>query len=304
MQSFINGSCPAEVVANLNFETLTLQPTSMLSSELKEIFSDLVYTCDYKNKVTINITLLFEHKSERADFPHQQLLNYIVGILNKSIKENNKPIITIPIIFYHGLEEWNYRPIYDFFEGVDEYLKKYIPSFEYILINVQTLSDEQIETLYQQKTLQMAMFLMKYIFDTEQLIQKTAIIFANINQIIEDKRGMDVFETVINYISNALKQNEMEILKEKILDIYPKTENVFESYADYIERRGIEKGIERGFEKGIEKGIKEGIETQNKILVRNCYFKGFSLEEISQITNLPIKKIKEIIKILKKEKLI
>ena len=42
-----------------------------------------------------------------------------------------------------------------------------------------------------------------------------------------------------------------------------------QTYAEYLEQKGIEKGIQKGIEKGIEKGREEGaIRSRHAILVR------------------------------------
>ena len=54
-------------------------------------------------------------------------------------------------------------------------------------------------------------------------------------------------------------------------------------------------GLEQGIEQGLEQGIEQGIEQNKKDIVLNMYNKKYSLEEISDITNLNIEKIKKII---------
>ena len=54
-------------------------------------------------------------------------------------------------------------------------------------------------------------------------------------------------------------------------------------------------GLEQGIQQGIEEGIEQGIEQNKKDIVINMYNKKYSLEEISDITNLNMEKIKKII---------
>ena len=44
----INGTFPKEIVENLKLETLTLESTTYIDRKLKKYYSDLVYTCKYK----------------------------------------------------------------------------------------------------------------------------------------------------------------------------------------------------------------------------------------------------------------
>ena len=50
-----------------------------------------------------------------------------------------------------------------------------------------------------------------------------------------------------------------------------------------------------GEQSGIEQGIEKGIEQNKKEVVINMYNKKYSVEEINEITQLPLDKIKKII---------
>ena len=45
--------------------------------------------------------------------------------------------LIIPILFYHGEETWEYRPLSGFFEGLGEPFRRYLPSFDYLYHNFQ-----------------------------------------------------------------------------------------------------------------------------------------------------------------------
>ncbi len=59
---FLEGIFPEEIVKKLDLSTLSLDNNSYIDEELKEHFSDIVYTCVCKNE-KLKIALLFEHKS-------------------------------------------------------------------------------------------------------------------------------------------------------------------------------------------------------------------------------------------------
>ncbi len=297
MQDFIIHSFPIEIVNNIDFATLKPDTNTYISNELQETFSDLVYTCNYQSAYEIKIALLFEHKSKKEEYPHFQLLKYISGIWDKCLKDGMLPIVVIPIVFYRGTQEYNYQQLHEYFGKIDETLKKYIPNFDYILIDTRYLTDQQILKLYEQKTLQIALFLFKYIFDQNQLQQKTKLIFANVNELIENQHGISLFHTIITYLSNLLKPESMELIAERIKEITPEGGEVFETYAEYLDRRGREKGMKEGMEKGMEKGM----ENEQKKMVKNCLKRDMSIIEISEITDLSVNRIKELIKLIESE---
>ena len=152
MQDFIQNSFPKEIIGKLDFGTLELDSGTYIDNELKENFSDLVYHCEYNRKLKIKIALLFEHKSQKPDNPHFQILTYILRVWKESIKQNKKPVFVLPIIFYHGKEIWNYEPLQNSFECIDKTLLKYLPSFDYIFIDVSKIPDNVIDN-FDEKTL-------------------------------------------------------------------------------------------------------------------------------------------------------
>ena len=76
---FLQGIFPGEILKKLDLSTLTLDNNSYIDEELKEHFSDIVYTCFCNNK-ELKIALLFEHKSYVVTCPYLQLLKYLLKI--------------------------------------------------------------------------------------------------------------------------------------------------------------------------------------------------------------------------------
>ena len=101
-EDLIRGTFPANLLERIDLGSLKLDNNSYIDENLQEYFSDLVYECKYTGKVTIKISLLFEHKSYVPDFINLQLLKYILGIWEAQIKQKKKPQIIIPMVFYHG----------------------------------------------------------------------------------------------------------------------------------------------------------------------------------------------------------
>ncbi len=68
--AFLKRSLPQELAGNIDFDKLKPLKDSYIDEELKENFSDLVFSTTYKGKTEILITLLFEHKSRPERYPH------------------------------------------------------------------------------------------------------------------------------------------------------------------------------------------------------------------------------------------
>jgi predicted transposase/invertase (TIGR01784 family) len=65
---------PTTIRKSIDFSNLKIETSSYITKELKEYFSDLVFSCKHKNS-NLKISLLVEHKSFVSKFPYLQLLD-------------------------------------------------------------------------------------------------------------------------------------------------------------------------------------------------------------------------------------
>ena len=286
VEEFITHVLPMEIIKDLDITTLKKDDAAYIDENLKENFADVVYSCTYGGKLQLKFVLLFEHKSEYIEYPQPQLNTYILRIWAASLAETNKRAFVLPIIFYHGNVKWVKKKFSDYFAGINESMKKYIPDFDYVLVDISELTDEKIEEYFKLQTLRISIFLMKYIFKVEELKQKISRILSTLPQLVETERGKDFFITLYYYLSNLLNEKDMELVKEEINVIRPQGYELLEFFRNQLGNEYFEKGIERGFEKGIEKGIKE--------IATKMILEGESDERIIKYTNLSVTQIKKL----------
>ena len=258
---FVQKTFPIEIVKKLHLDTLQLDTTNYVDEKLKEYFADIVYNCDYtfnsKETKQVKITFLFEHKSTKPYFPHVQIGKYIFNILDTQIeqvqdrKELNKDFRlkpVIPIVFYHGKAKWNDKPFEEYFEGIDEFLLKYLPRFDYHLVDMSDYDNERIKQLFEQKQLQVGLLLMKNIFDDNNLLDLLTNIFSNTLNLSNKEREKQFYETITTYIYYSSKINF-----QKYIDIMEtlttEHSDTFVSTAMQLKREGKLEGEITGIEK-------------------------------------------------------
>ena len=94
-----------------------------------------------------------------------------------SQKEDLKPII--PIIVYHGKEKWAYQSFESLFDKLDPTLRPFLPTFDYLLTQINSLSDEQLEQM-QIGILRQAFLLLKHGRDPNYLFQNFHTLFSSL----------------------------------------------------------------------------------------------------------------------------
>lgn len=142
--SLIEDLFPSELSRHLRVESLVLTTNSYIDDELNEYFADLVYDCAFDDGVAIQIALLLEHKSYVVAEPHLQLLRYLSNRWQQDSEHRRKLTPIIPVIIYHGTDAWQQQPFASSLSGTNSLLQTFFPEFDYVLINLTTLEEEQI----------------------------------------------------------------------------------------------------------------------------------------------------------------
>lgn len=261
MSDFLINALP-QIAKYIDINTLQLDSTQYIDKRLQVGYSDLVYNCKYANNVDLKIALLFEHKSQPENFPHLQLLAYMIKIWETNIKQNQRLMPIVPILFYHGAEEWKYKKLEEYFTDINEPLKKYLPSFDYELIDTKNLTDEQIKKMFQMLSLKTGVLVMKHIFDEpEKLINELENIFEYLHKLLETENGRNLFETTLIYLYSNLK-NDKEKVTEKLRQISPKSGEIALTIAQQLQKEGRLKGIEETIRKVAITMIRQGLDNE------------------------------------------
>ena len=247
---FLAKTTPTEIVKNLHLDTLQLDTTDYVDSELQEYFADVVYNCDYtfngKETKNVKITFLFEHKSYKESIPHLQLNRYLLNIWDMQVNQANiakikfknfrlQPII--PIIFYHGTTKWNKQPFENYFSGMDDFLLNFLPKFDYHLIDMVDYPNARITQLFQKRQLQVGLLLMKNIFHETSLLDLVKEIFANTINFPDKTQERQFYESITSYIYHSANINIQKFI-ELMETLRTQHSQTFISTAMQLEKKG------------------------------------------------------------------
>lgn len=266
-----------EVLPKLNLAELELVSGSFVDGRLKEHYADLVYRCPFTGQGEVQLVLLLEHKSYQEPYPHFQLIQYVLGLWNQNIKQQQKPVFVIPIVFYHGKTNWNYQSMQDYFQGIPTPLLRYLPLFDYDLIDLSVMANAQIEQ-FRNSFLAVSTFLLKHRHQSNY-IKVFEREFVELMKRIDFQTDEGLVETLLLYI-----QQTNDLAVEELLFIFEKISNETKEKAMSTYEREIEKANYEIF----KSLIKEGVVTD--------------MERLRTIFKLSKKKMAEFLKRIEAEK--
>ncbi len=239
--------------------------------------ADLVYHAEYEGEPAM-ITLLFEHKSYQENFPEGQLLRYMSNIWldeqkQKKGKKRKNSTVVIPIIIHHGKSAWKKVSMRTQFGNPHQDLLKFLPEFDYLLFSLNDFSDVQIAN-FKNTFLSTAAMLLKHSRDEKTKLLALESFLIEKLRTLELLHENEFISTIVYYLETV-----SNLTAKEIIIIFTKVS----TNVNNIAMTAYEE-------------IKQ--ETTLNIL-RGLIQNGASMELISKSFGLSIKKIEEMVKMLK-----
>lgn len=236
---------------------------SFIDNKLSAHFSDVCYVGQTNAQKPLRIAIEFEHKSAKPDSPlAEQLLRYISNIWNADVRQQRDLSLTIPIVLYHGHEVIQKEALSGLFPGASKGLLSFVPSFDYILLDIQRIPDAQLEML-EFLYLRNILLALKYSRNENYIDQfwQKIVIFAPVNTQMSVRDLLlqaTIYYLTFSSITFQQKLNTMSTSAE--MTQHPEVKTILEELYEQGMAKGMETGIEKGIEKGVKKGIEKGME--------------------------------------------
>lgn len=293
-RDFLEQIPPKEIREMLDLSVLELVDKTHINEALRKTHSDLIFETQLKTKIPLRIAILIEHKSNPPVNPHAQIIHYISSIHQENIINKEPLIPVLPILFYHGNKKWKKQPFTKSFPGLPVSFHQFIPTFDYLLINLNDYSDELIEGL-KPSFLKNALFILKHSSNEQYLLNNAGKIFSGVETIAGEERQQKLIATLTSYLSHLITINQ-ENMNQVSEQLPVKAEKEFVSIWDGLILRGKEIGLKEGVEKGVEKGVEmthllEKIKLNLRLLVK---FPTWSLEDIAEFSSSKVTFVKKV----------
>ncbi len=293
VEAFLKNFLPSWIASHLDFSTLKKEPDSFINENLRQYFSDIIYSCQWKDREgSLKLSFLLEHKSYIPKNIFIQLLRYLTEAYDHQYKSNELLTLVLPIVVYHGEGKWKKRSFVSFFEMPDQRFEKYIPHFDFELIDLKDISDDLIIHQSASLYLRSAFLVFKHKNDKEFIEQFSQEIFIFVEEEMDEARKLFFLRSLLTYIFQAFRYEGKEFQ-----DFTKKLPKMIEPIAGSLWNTLIQEGMEKGMEKGMEVGIEKErmishLEEKINLLVK-LIIKNFNEETIADISGLSLAFVRE-----------
>lgn len=257
-RDLIQTHLPPSLVQILDLESLELQKDSFIDEDLRQSFSDLLYSVRFAEPdgepTEGQVFLLFEHKSQSDPMTCFQLLRYIVRIWEQRLRNGMSLCPVFPLVIYHGQEDWSAPRSLEELLGGPKAAFEYGVRMNYPVLDIARVPDE---SLARDPFLQSVLGLLKY-SRRRDFEEKLEFLLQCLLRSGTIKIGPEHVEAVVVYLSSASPLIPMEKLTMTIQKIF-RTQVEPGSIADQFIKQGRQEGRQEGIQEGLQEGRQEGI---------------------------------------------
>jgi hypothetical protein len=252
----LRGLLPPDLVSRLEWSSLALEASGLISDDLGELVVDLLYSVQLVSKNPAFVYVLYEHQSSVDPRMALRVLEYMCAIWKRFSREHppSTPLPPIvPVVLYHGGTAWTAATsLGELFQldGDDAIaLHAFVPGFRFVLDD---LSRESGATLEQRVWLTAAGRLTLFVLARARgasfldEIRLHASVFRAVLAADDGKRALELVMSYIQLVADADRPQVEAVLIESV---GPEAREVFMTIAERLIQEGIEQGIEQGIER-------------------------------------------------------
>lgn len=288
IRGFLQEYLPPVLLNQLDLETLQMEDGSYVDEELKMHQTDILYRVQMTNGQTLQLYLLFDHKSAPDRWVILQLLRYMVKIWEEGKPKRKTEFLTptLPLVVYHGEKQWQLATdMHTLFGELPNALLPYIPQFNYQLHDFSYRSSVEIKG---EIWTRVCLMTLRAIFDP-RLHQQLPDLLNLIFRLSEQRTGLEYIYTILYYLSVATDRVDKETMTQLLLEQGKQGAQQMATLAQQWMDEGFEKGAKWGIEQGIEQKAKEERARFRLILIR--LLRRHNLVTASELLGLSIEEV-------------
>lgn len=279
-RDFMELHLPAKLRAICDLNTLKLESGSFVEDNLRQYFSDVLYSLKTTAGDDGYVHVLIEHQSTPDQHMAFRLIRYAVAAMQRHLEAGHKKLpLVIPMLFYTGKRSpYPYSTRWlDEFANPELAGKLYSAAFP--LVDVTIIPDDEIAG---HRSMAALTLLQKHIHhrDLAELVDRLAPIllagYLSSSQVV----------SLVHYIVQAGETSDAEAFVRQLAQRVPQHGDTLMTIAQQLEQKGIEKGIEKGIQLGRQEGHSEGERDATLKIARTMLQNGLDRNTVMKMTGL------------------
>lgn len=271
-KEFLQLHLPPAIRDRCDFSTLTIRPGSFVEENLRQCFSDILYsmkmTMENGDTNECLIYFIIEHQSNPQKFMALRKLRYVVNVLQQCIEQGCKKLpVVVPILFYHG----KVRPYPYSNDWLDCFADRELAESVYFnpfpVVDVTAIDDEEI---MKHGNVALLELVQKHIFARDMMVISQAIV-SLLNTYCTES---ELIKALMYYIAQRGEIANTQQFLKTIIEQAPTYREDIMTIAQDLRKEGREEGMQQGKKQA-------ALEFAKKLLVD-----GASRDKIKQYTSL------------------
>lgn len=275
-RDFMELHLPAELRVICDLNTLKLESGSFVEDNLRQYFSDVLYSLKTTAGDDGYVHVLIEHQSTPDQHMAFRLIRYAVAAMQRHLDAGHKKLpLVIPMLFYTGKRSpYPYSTRWlDEFANPELAGKLYSTAFP--LVDVTVIPDDEIAG---HRSMAALTLLQKHIHhrDLAELVDRLAPIllagYLSSSQVV----------SLVHYIVQAGETSDAEAFVRQLAQRVPQHGDTLMTIAQQLEQKGIEKGIQLGRQEGHSEGERDATLKIARTMLQN----GLDRNTVMKMTGL------------------
>ena len=267
-RDFLELHLPVELYAICDLSTLKLECSAFVEDNLRQYFSDVLYSMKTTTGGDGYVHVLIEHQSTPDKHMAFRLIRYAVAAMQRHLDAGHKKLpLVIPVLFYAG-KRTPYPYSTNWLQEFDDPAQAHkLYSNEFPLVDITLIPDDEI---MHHRRMAALTLLQKHIRrrDLAELTGRLSTI------LLTGFLCSSQIASLIQYIIQAGDTVNAEAFIRELAWRVPQYEEELMTIAQQLEQNGIDKGIKKGLEQG------------KREIARNMLKHGFDLNTVMKLTAL------------------
>ena len=261
-RDFIEIHLPTELRAICDLSTLKLENGSFVEENLRQYFSDVLYSLKTINGDKGYVQILIEHQSSPDKHMAFRMIRYAVAAMQSHLDAGYQKLpLVIPILFYTGK-----RTPYPYStnwlqEFTDPERARNLYSSDFPLVDITVIPDEEI---MEHRSMAALTLLQKHIHQRNLTVLMDKLVALLLTDYLDSPQ----VNALINYIIQTGDAADAETFVRELALRVPQYGDELMTIAWQLEQKGITKGLQQGREEGRKEGIQLGEQRGQAVYIR------------------------------------